>query len=151
MQTGGGDLGPCQRNGAGSYMSWLEDGVLACASEIVVDRTPAEGCDSFDARGVDFGDGGTDPRAVLFGVVACGGPLAGTHDCFPIPDGGTTLVGFAGDGTTLRNCRISITNPGVLGGAHATGTFSAAFAGAGGAVITNGVFDVVVEVRQPAP
>jgi hypothetical protein len=132
-------------------MSWKQDGVLACASEIVVDRTPSEGCANFMASGVDFGDGGTDPRQVLFDVFNCTEPLTGIHECFPVEDGGANLVSFSGDGTTVQSCTITIINPGTVGGAHATGTFSAVLTGMYSAVVTDGIFDVAVEVMSPKP
>jgi hypothetical protein len=51
---------------------------------------------------------------------------------------------------TKQDCSVTITNGGAVGGANATGTFSATFTGSGGAVVTNGVFDTPVKAPPTA-
>src|SRR5262249_17241673 len=92
-----------------------------------------------------------DGASVAFAVAAYGTDLEGTHPCSgSTSDGGllgtpgTVSVDFVHTGTK-QDCSVSIISGGVVGGANATGTFSATFTGSGGAVVTNGVFDTPVK------
>jgi hypothetical protein len=63
----------------------------------------------------------------------------GTPDSGLIGTPGTVSVDFVHTGTK-QACSVTIMNGGGVGGANATGIFSATFTGSAGAVVTNGVF-----------
>jgi hypothetical protein len=146
---GDGAAGICRANTpAGASVSWVEDGAPKCAVTVVAQRS-AEGTNQLlQLQGATL-----DGASVAFAVIAYGRDLEGTHACnVGTPDGGligtpgTVSVDFVHTGTK-QACSVTITNGGGVGGANATGTFSATFTGSGGAVVTNGVFDT--PVRAP--
>jgi hypothetical protein len=143
----GGSGGTCRANTpVGASSSWTEDGVAKCAVTIVAQRATDATSESLQFQAVTL-----DGASVAFAVIAYGTPLEGTHPCSVAGDGGpllgtpgTVYVDFVHTGKK-DSCSVTITNPGVVGGAHATGSFSATFTGSGGAVVAAGVFDTPVK------
>lgn len=147
-----GAAGTCRANTpVGASMSWAEDGAPKCAVTIVAQRSTEGANELLQLQGATL-----DGASASFAVVAYGRALEGTHACSAgASDGGligtpgTVYVDFVHAGTK-QSCSVTITNGGAVGGAHATGTFSATFTGNGGAVVTAGVFDTPVKA-PPAP
>jgi len=142
-----GGAAACRANAPlGASVSWVENGVAKCATTVVAQRSTVGADQTLQIQGVTL-DGAT--AGML--IVAYGGALEGTHDCsLGTPDGallgtpGTFYVDFVRPGTK-QACSITITSGGVVGGANATGSFTATFTGTGGAVVTNGLFDTPVK------
>jgi hypothetical protein len=145
--------GACHANTpAGASMRWAEDGASKCAVTIVAQRS-TEGLNQL----LQLQGSTLDGASVAFAAVAYSRDLEGTHACSVAgADGGligtpgTVYVDFVHSGTK-QDCTVTITNGGTVGGAKATGTFSATFTGSGGAVVTNGVFDTPVKAPPPPP
>lgn len=144
---GDGAAGVCRANTpVGASVSWAEDGVAKCAVSVVAQRSTEGTSELLQLQGVTL-----DGASVAFAVIAYGRALEGTHACSVVgaTDGGligtpgTVYVDFVHTGTK-QACTVTITNGGAVGGANATGTFSATFTGSSGAVVTNGVFDTPV-------
>jgi len=144
---GDGAAGACRANSpVGASVSWLEDGVAKCAVTVIAQRS-TQGTDQLlQVQGVTL-----DGASTAFAVVAYSRELEGTHACSvgtpagaPLGTAGTVYVDFVRPGTK-QECTVTITSGGVVGGAHATGTFSAIFTGDLGAVVTSGVFDTPVK------
>jgi hypothetical protein len=152
---GGGDgaSGACHANSpAGASVSWAEDGAAKCAVSVVAQRSTEGLNELLQLQGSTL-----DGASVAFAVVGYSRALEGTHTCFAgAADGGligmpgTVSVDFVHTGTK-QDCIVTITNGGAVGGANATGTFSATFTGSGGAVVTNGIFDTPVKAPPGAP
>lgn len=145
---GGGGPGTCRANTpAGASVSWAEDGAPKCAVTVVAQRaTQGTTSELLQLQGATL-----DGASVAFAVTAYGLALEGTHACSVAgSDGGligtpgTVYVDFVHSGMK-QACSITITNGGAVGGANATGMFSATFTGSGGAVVTSGVFDTPVK------
>lgn len=148
---GDGSSGACRANTpAGASVSWAEDGAAKCAVTVVAQRSTDGANELLQLQGATL-----DGASVAFAVVAYGRALEGTHSCVASADGGligtpgTVSVDFVHTGTK-QDCSVTIANGGTVGGANATGTFSATFTGSGGAVVTSGVFDTPVKA-PPAP
>ena len=145
---GDGAAGVCRANAPlGASVSWAEDGAAKCAVTVVAQRSTEGANELLQLQGATL-----DGASVAFAVVAYGRALEGTHACSVAgaADGGligtpgSVYVDFVHTGSK-QACSVTITNGGVVGGANATGTFSATFTGSGGAVVTNGVFDTPVK------
>ena len=142
-----GDAAACRANTPlGASVSWFEDGAAKCAVTVVAQRSTTGANELLQLQAVTL-----DGASVAFAVIAYSGALEGTHACAGvITDGGligtpgTFYVDFVHTGLK-QDCSITITNGGTVGGANATGTFSATFTGTGGAVVTTGVFDTPVK------
>ena len=150
---GDGAAGACHANApAGASVSWLEDGAPKCAVTVVAQRS-TEGLNQL----LQLQGSTLDGASVAFAAVAYSRELEGTHACsVATADGGltgtpgTVHVDFVHTGTK-QDCTVTITNGGTVGGANATGTFSATFTGSGGAVVTNGIFDTPVKAPPGPP
>jgi hypothetical protein len=127
-------------------VSWAEDGAPRCAVAVIAHRSTEETSERLDFLAITFDGSGA---SVGFDVIAFGRPLEGTHACTVLSatDGG--LPGAPGTvyvavihSSRMGDCSVTITNGGVIGGANATGTFSATFTD--GTVVTNGMFDTPV-------
>ncbi|HVZ73648.1 MAG TPA: hypothetical protein VHJ20_14815 [Polyangia bacterium] len=144
--AGGTGGGTCHSNSTvGAFASWAEDGAPKCAYLVNAYRATDANHESLQLQATTLGG-----ASVAFAVVATGTSLTGTFPCSTASDGGaligtpgTVYVDFVHTGTK-QSCSVTITNPGVIGGAHASGSFSATFTGAMGAVVTNGLFDTNV-------
>jgi hypothetical protein len=146
--SGDGAAGTCRANTpAGASVSWLEDGAAKCAVTVVAQRSTEGANQLLQLQGATL-----DGASVAFAAIAYGIDLEGTHACSGVgtTDGGligtpgTVYLDFVHTGTK-QACSVTITNGGTVGGANATGTFSATFTGSGGAVVTSGVFDTPVK------
>jgi hypothetical protein len=145
--SGDGAAGACRANSpVGASVSWVEDGVAKCAVTVIAQRS-TQGTDQLlQLQGVTL-----DGASAAFAVVAYSRELEGTHSCSvgtpagaPLGTPGTVYADFVRPGTK-QECSVTITAGGVVGGANATGTFSAVFTGSRGAVVTSGVFDTPVK------
>jgi hypothetical protein len=144
---GDGAAGACRANSpVGASVSWVEDGVAKCAVTVVAQRSTEGMNQLLQLHGVTL-----DGASAAFAVVAYGRELEGANPCSvgtpagaPLGTPGTVYVDFVRPGTK-KECTVTITSGGVVGGAHATGTFSAIFTGDLGAVVTSGVFDTPVK------
>jgi hypothetical protein len=142
------DAGKCRANTpVGASVSWTEDGTPRCAVTVVAQRSTEGQNEILQLQGSTL-----DGASVAFVVTAYGRALEGTHTCSVAgsTDGGligtpgTVYVDFVHTGTK-QACTVTITNGGSVGGAPATGTFSATFTGAGGAVVGGGTFETPVK------
>jgi hypothetical protein len=144
---GDGAVSVCRANTpVGASVSWAEDGIPKCAVSVTAQRSTEGANQLLQLQGATL-----DGASVAFAVVAYGRDLEGTHTCgVGTPDGaligtpGTVYVDFVHTGTK-QACSVTITNGSVVGGANATGTFSATFSGPMGAAVTNGIFDTPVK------
>lgn len=150
---GDGAAGVCRANTpAGASVSWVEDGAPKCAVTVVAQRSTEGTNELLQLQGATL-----DGASVAVAVIAYGRALEGTHPCSAAgtSDGGltgtpgTVYVDFVHTGSK-QACSVTITNGGAVGGANATGTFSATFTGTGGAVVTSGVFDTPVKAPPGA-
>jgi len=152
-RSGDGATGVCRANTpVGASVSWLEDGVAKCAVTVVAQRSTEGANELLQLQGVTL-----DGASAAFAVIAYGTTLEGTHPCSGTGSEDAGLIGTPGTYSvdfirtgTKQTCSVTITNGGAVGGANATGTFSATFTGSGGAVVTNGVFDTPVKA-PPTP
>ncbi len=144
----GGAAGACRANTpAGASVSWAENDAPKCAVSVVAQRSTQGENQLLQLQGVTL-----DGASVAFAVIAHSRTLEGTHACSVAggSDGGligtpgTVYVDFVHTGTK-QSCTVTITNGGTVGGAPATGTFSATFTGNGGSAVTAGVFDTPVK------
>ena len=135
--TGGGSggAGACVAQfPAGASMSWLDNGVFTCADEVEA---------TYFSPGFLEVDGVLDgPPDIGFQVMAQGTTLGGSYACSTDTNPAQPYAVLLASGPT-QSCTVTIDNPGALGGAHVTGTFSAVFmAIAGGSdTLTEGKFD----------
>jgi hypothetical protein len=135
--TGGGSggAGACVAQfPPGASMSWLDNGVFTCADEVEA---------TYFSPGFLEVDGVLDgPPDIGFQVLAQGTTLGGSYACSTDTNPPQPYVVLFANGPT-QSCTVTIDNPGVLGGAHVTGTFSAVFTAiAGGSdTLTEGQFD----------
>jgi hypothetical protein len=143
-----GGAGACRANTPpGASVSWLEDGVAKCAVTVAAQRSTEGANELVQLQGTTL-----DGANVAFAIVAYGTTLEGTHACSAagVSDGGllgtpgTYYVDFVHTGTK-QTCSVTITSGGTPGVANATGAFAATFTGAGGALVTGGVFDTPVK------
>ncbi|HEX2656659.1 MAG TPA: hypothetical protein VHU40_00240, partial [Polyangia bacterium] len=138
-----GAVGTCRANAPlGASVSWVEDGIARCATTVVGQRSTVGADQTLQVQGVTL-NGAT----AAFLVVAYAGALEGTHPCSMgavSPTAGNFYVDFVRPGMK-QECSVTVTSGGVVGGANATGSFTAIFAGTGGAVVTNGLFDTPVK------
>jgi hypothetical protein len=126
---------------------WKEDGVLHNAIVAIGTRSTTGGIEFLQVVASDAGAGisfavsslpqGSFPAAAIGGGYACG-------------SAGNVQVIFSSnveDTNAEQTCHLTVTSPGVPGGAHATGSFTATITLVGGAKkqITEGVFDVAVQ------
>jgi hypothetical protein len=151
--SGDGATGACHANTpAGASVSWVEGAASKCAVTVVAQRSTEGTNQLLQMQGATL-----DGASVAFAAIAYGRELEGTHTCsVATADGGligtpgTVYLDFVHAGTK-QDCTVTITNGGTVGGANATGTFSATFTGSGGAVVTNGIFDTPVRAPPAAP
>jgi hypothetical protein len=128
---------------AGAKMSWLDNGTPQCAYLILATRMTSSSQDFLEIiASTNEGNGAG------ITVASYSGPLGGTYHCTDaIVDGGLgpAYVNFTYPGT-LVDCTITIENPGAVGGANATGSFSATLTAAAGGTtsVTSGSFDTPV-------
>ncbi|HVR64591.1 MAG TPA: hypothetical protein VMU50_21970 [Polyangia bacterium] len=144
---GGGGSSDCRANTPpGASVSWAEDGAPKCAVTVVAQRSTQGGNELLQLQGATL-----DGSSVAFAVIAFGRALEGTHACSVagapasglVGSPGTVYVDFVHAGAR-QSCSVTITTGGAVGGAHATGMFSATYTGNGGAAVTAGVFDTPV-------
>ena len=119
---------------AGASMSWLDNGAFTCADEVEA---------TYFSPGFLEVDGVLDgPPDIGFQVLAQGTTLGGSYVCSTDTNPPQPYAVFLANGT-IQSCTVTIDNPGVLGGAHVTGTFSAVFTPISGQsdTLTEGQFD----------
>ena len=135
--TGGGSggAGACVAQfPAGASMSWLDNGVFTCADEVEA---------TYNSPGFLEVDGVLDGAPDIgFQVLAQGTTLGGSYACSTDTNPPQPNAVFLANGT-IQSCTVTIDNPGALGGANVTGTFSAVFTPISGQpdAITEGQFD----------
>ncbi len=143
----GGAVGGTDARASMAATHWKEDGVLHNAIVAIGTRQSTAQIEFMQVVASDAGSGisfavslpgvGGNPPGAIGGDYSCGGT-------------GTAQVIFSSnveDTNAMQACTMHITSPGVVGGAHASGTFSATITLVGGAKkqITEGVFDVAVQ------
>ncbi len=132
---GGGGAGACVAQfPPGASMSWLDDGAFTCADEVEA---------TYFSSGFLEVDGTLyNAPDIGFQVLAQGTTLGGSYACSTDTNPPQPYAVFFANGT-IQSCTVTIDNPGALGGANVTGTFSAVFTPAGGGsdALTEGQFD----------
>ena len=134
--------GACQPFIAGDgIITWEADGVAECATATLASRMTSTGLDFLEIIGATYAT--QSSIGVGLTVSSTAGPLGGTYSCKG--DAGGANVIFTYTTGTVQDCTITIANPGTVGGAHATGTFSATVVVGGASVqVTQGAFDTPV-------
>jgi hypothetical protein len=152
-KTDGGPTGcvpvPATSGGSAGTFSWKDNGTPQCATFILTGRQTGTAVDQFEV------DTATARAAINMMLRTLSGPLGGTYSC-QAADGGANsdvslqVTGVASPGiTAASSCTITIGfTADSTGMQHAQGTFSATAIGNGGTdVITDGMFDVTVEMQ----
>jgi hypothetical protein len=139
----------CGGGGGGGtrHMTWKDDGTQETAIVAQAQRTMQGTSDFLNLLGTNTSVGMT------IVVSATGRSLgAETFDCNQTAaDQGVNLTYSDADGGSLlttQSCTVAVTQPGVLNGASATGTFSAVFnlPGGGTKSITDGSFNIPISM-----